>query len=211
MLGWCKNNKGSATSAEKYGYKKKKVQTKDCIRGIVVTDQELSSEYESYPKTYGGTGEKLKPEELAVLSLPPKFTIPDEVEYEECAAQIEKAWTKLRWNRRNNGEPEEDGESEEENNEAIADQRTWAVETEKNNADFRYLRPTDLPFNKRNYLGQKLEYQEEMKLQTLGNNLLEITDNYIAEQKQKTTQGERKYSNLTREENKGLESLIVLT
>ena len=128
---------------------------------------------------------------------------------------------KLRWNRRNNGECDEDEPDEwddvsqaddnSDHNETMSDNacqdRTYAINTVNNTADLRYLRPTDLCFNKRNELPKKLQHTKEVQLQHLGHNLLQTTATYIAEQDRKSRNSTVKYSNLTKEENLGLSSV----
>ena len=222
-------------------YKRVLKKPEDKIRGVKVADQVLGEEYESQPRMYGGTRENLQPDEVSLLSLPPKFTVPDKVDYDECAAQIEKAWVKLRWNRMNSGEDDFSFSSPEPSDHAtnaeptqtpprlpaqaqvdldtevdLAPQdvtahhiqgRAYAVDTVENTVDMRYLRPTDLSFNKRNQLPKMMKKNEEVKLQHLGDKLLQATSQYIAKQERKNTPDTGTYANLTTPENKGLEAL----
>ena len=69
------------------------------------------------------------------------------------------------------------------------------------------MRPTDLSFNKRNQLPKMMKKNEEVKLQHLGDKLLQATSKYIAKQEGKITPGTGTYANLTEPEYKGLKAL----
>ena len=69
------------------------------------------------------------------------------------------------------------------------------------------MRPTDLSFNKRNQLPKIMKKNEEVKLQHLGDKLLQATSKYLAKQEGKITPDTGTYTNLTEPENKGLEAL----
>ena len=60
-------------------------------------DCELVTEYESEPRVYGNY--KLTENENEALRLPPKFAVYRKIEPNDCKAEIEKYFTKLRWKR----------------------------------------------------------------------------------------------------------------
>ena len=68
--------------------------------------------------------------------------------------------------------------------------------------DLRYLRPTDVPFNKRVCLATALEDDKEIDMQHLKGKLMRVTEEYVKEQSVRMAK-----SNLTREEQRGLKSL----
>ena len=68
--------------------------------------------------------------------------------------------------------------------------------------DLRYLRPTDLPFNKRVCLPTALEGDKEIDMQHLKGKLMRVTKEHIEEQGKRVAKG-----NLTRKEQRGLRSL----
>ena len=173
----------------------------DCVtevEGIVVVDQPLPSTFSSNPRCYGGV--QLTGDEEKVLGLPPKFAVYDRVDLTSCEAQIEKGLAKLRWSalRGTDAEPGDEREEQLEKDR----ERIWPFDLKKGAFDLRYLRPTDLPFNKRVCLPDALENGEEIDLQHLKGRLVSVTKDFINEQNMRPTK-----INLTHEEQRGLRSL----
>ncbi|PFX24331.1 hypothetical protein AWC38_SpisGene11044 [Stylophora pistillata] len=117
-----------------------------------------------------------------------------------CEAQIEKGLAKLRWSMsrqttsKQDGEEEEGGERERE--------RVWPADLETKVINLQYLRPTDLPFNRRVCFPNALQNENEIEMQHLKGRLLRTTKEYIADQRVGSTG-----NNLTTEEQQGLKSL----
>ena len=86
----------------------------DYVRGINVCDQKLDEKYESRPRCYGGV--QLSTEEKAILTLTPKYCIFDRPNLVECEIEIEKALTKLRWDRMGDRKMLENLDSDDEGN-----------------------------------------------------------------------------------------------
>ena len=120
-------------------YRKSKTNLPEEIRGINIKDQELGREFTSAPRTYGGV--TLNVEERALLTLPPKFATYGKVIEGECKSQIEKAVAKLRWEHVAK-------ERNKDNNQMFEEKTSWR-NLETNQLDFKYMRASDLPFNKR--------------------------------------------------------------
>ena len=114
----------------------------DQLRGVIIADQDIPEEFTSSPRTYGGT--TISEDEEQLLSLPPNFSIYDRVDSTECEAQVEKGLSKLRWTLQKKARQEEEGNEEEEEQAA----RSY-FDPESRTFDFRNMRGTDLPFNKR--------------------------------------------------------------
>ena len=166
--------------SEKFGLRN----TCDCVtevEGIVVADQPLPSTFSSNPRCYGGV--QLTSEEEKVLCLPPKFAVYDKVDLTSCEAQIEKGLAKLRWSalRGTDAEPGNQpdrvpGDEREQQLEGDRE-RVWPFDLKKGAYDLRYLRPTDLPFNKRVCLPNALENGKEIDMQHLKERLLSVLRN----------------------------------
>ena len=82
----------------------------DHVRGISIANQEVPSTFSTTPGCYGNVA--VSREELAALSLPPKFAVNSNIDIADCEAQVEKGLAKYRWSVRNN-EAQEDGGDEE--------------------------------------------------------------------------------------------------
>lgn len=81
-------------------------------------------------------------------------------------------------------------------------ERQWPFDLKKGALDLHYLRPTDLPFNKRVCLPNTLENGKEIDMQHLKERLMSVAKGFINEQNMRAAR-----SNLTREEQRGLRSL----
>ena len=167
------------------------------IEGVQVEDWVLPEEFQSEPRTYGGT--ELSNEERELLSLPTKFSIYEKVKVESCECEIEKALAKYRWDQMRSqtseGEEAEEDENEEEGGDE--EERIWPVEGKK--VDLRHMRATDMPYNKRVYLPEQLKREKEVKLQNLKEDLVAETRKYVT--------NEKYVNNLTKSENSGLKSI----
>ena len=82
------------------------------------------------------------------------------------------------------------------------EERAWPFDMENGAFDLRYLRPTDLPFNKGVCLPTALKNGKEIDMQHLKGKLMRVTEEYIEAQGKKVAKG-----NLTHEEQRGLRSL----
>ena len=153
------------------------------VEGIQISDKPIPDEFESRPRCYGGT--VLATEEEKVLALPPKFAIYGDVNKRDCEAEIEKALTKLRWSKMNEGK----------------ESRQYVYDASCKELDFRKQRPTDFPFNKRTIAPKPGEKEEEIKMLNLKQELMKEIGSYIKEN------NNMKMSNLTTEEKKGIQSL----
>ena len=119
-----------------------------------------------------------------------------------CKAQIEKVLAKLRWSMSHQAESEPDGEGEEE---VEGRQRVWPVDLETKSVNLRYLRPTDLPFNRQVCSPDALESGKEIDMQHLKGRLLRATKEYIADRSMGSIG-----SNLMTEEHQGANKDIVV-
>ena len=119
---------------------KNKRRTEAEIDGIVMKDIELGGQRKSYPRIYGGM--TIGKYEIKALNLPPRFAVFSRVKQIECKAEVEKAITKLRWNRdfeRRRGGKEVKRD--------VDDNKFY--NSDEKNFDLTSVQPTDLPFNKR--------------------------------------------------------------
>ena len=67
----------------------------DSVRGIVIADQSVPDDFSTAPRCYGGV--VMNENELAALSLPPKFAVYSSIDEADCEAQVEKGLNKIRW------------------------------------------------------------------------------------------------------------------
>ena len=169
-------------------YKPSKRNIPDEVNGVIIKDQDIPMDFSTEPRVYGNT--VINEDEKHILSLPPKFAIPDKVDEHKCEIEIEKAITKLRWERHQTG-------TKNTNLPPTGDFKTH--EDTGTTIDFRNMRPTDLPFNGRVYLPPALELDTEVQLHMLKQNLQKATEKYKRENDEK--------EDLTSNERKGLKSL----
>ena len=171
-------------------YMKKEETVPDEIDGIVLKDQELTDEYTSAPRMYGGVD--LTNDEHSLLELPTKYATYEKVNRDPCEAEIEKSLAKLRWESKKDDDPR--------GNELPREEKGWHDQHSKT-MDFRLFRSTDLPFNSRIIVPPPLDNTTEIALQCLKGKLLQCTKRYIKSANNTTT-------NLTPEQQAGLESLV---
>ena len=172
-------------------YMKKDETVPDEIDGIIVKDQEIPEEYASTPRLYGGIN--LQSDEQSLLELPPKYATYEKVDKEHCQAEIEKSLAKTRWERKKDDDPR--------GNELPREEKGWHDQRSKT-IDFRKFRSTDLPFNSRIIVPPPLDNETEIALQNLKRNLNQCTERYVK------SAGNHATTNLTPEQQKGLESLV---
>ena len=72
----------------------KKNNAPDKIRGVIVADQDIVKDFSMAPRIYGGV--ELSSEEEQLLTLPPKFTIPELIDQIECQTEVEKITRKAK-------------------------------------------------------------------------------------------------------------------
>lgn len=168
----------------------------DEIEGINVADKEIPTHFTSNPQCYGGS--TINEKELKVLSLPPKFAVYEKINTVECEVEIEKGLAKLRWTKAKQVTADDDERSE--SNQAVEESKS-VYNQEKMSFDFRNMRATDLPFNKRICLPGPLEEAAEISIQNLKGRLNQITSEYVEKK------GQTKWSNLNKVEKEGLRSL----
>ena len=161
----------------------------DLLQDIVISDQDLPDTFTSDPRMYGNV--ELTEQEMELLSLPPKFAVFDKIDTINCEAEVEKGLGKLRWAIA----------EEEQRQQGIVRQERTVLDTVTSTFDFRQMRGTDLPFNKRITLPKPLGVDTEARLHTLKAKLKEETNVYICDNKNVPT------SNLTRRQKEGLNSI----
>ena len=127
----------------------------DTLHDVTISDQDLLDTFASYPRIYGDAA--LSDQDVDVLKLPPNFAIYDKIDDIDCEAQIEKGIAKLRW---------AINEAEQAEVNAIRPDRT-VLNAETKTFDFRQMRGTDLPFNKRITLPKPVSVDTEAKLHIL--------------------------------------------
>ena len=167
-----------------------KEQIPDTIHGINIADQVIPPDFSSEPRVYGGAS--LTENEKEVLALPPNFALYEQVNPHECETQVEKALAKLRW-------AIKEQKNNEEGNEQT--QRRKHFDQTTNTFNFRDMRGTDLPFNRRITLPPPVDIQMESKMRSLNIDLKEITKNYIQNTSNKIN------NNLSHNQVKGLKTL----
>lgn len=168
------------------------------VEGITVADRSIPSTFSSNPRCYGGI--ELTRQEEKVLCLPPRFAFYEKINLMSCKNQIEKGLAKLRWSALRNVVDEISGS--EEIRVERGEGRAWPFDVENGAFHLRYLRPPDLPFNKRVCLSNVLEGDKEIDMQHLRRKLMRVTEEYVDEQGRKIDKGD-----LTSEEQQRLRSL----
>ena len=141
----------------------RKTDIPDSVRGIVVKDQQIPADFSNSPRCYGGV--ELNEDERAALSLPPKYAIHSKINTTDCEAQVEKGLAKLRWSIQKRGREEQDEEPSE----------SISFKPSANVFDFRFMRATDLPFNQRVKLPDRVQDATEIKMCNLKQELKKIT------------------------------------
>ena len=136
----------------------------DAVRGIVVEEQEVPVEFSTEPRCYGDV--VLDTNERNALSLPPKYAVHAKLDVVDCEAQVEKGLAKLRWSIK-------ESEREDAVGRPIV---SGAFKTGTNSLDFSLMRATDLPFNQRISLPDRVDDATEVKMFTLKERLKEVTE-----------------------------------
>ena len=157
------------------------------VRGIVVDNQRVPDEFSSEPRSYGGVD--LTTDRKIALSLPPKYSIHAPIDTTDCEAQVEKGICKLRWSIKSK-EAEERGE--------VDDRQPFRG---ANSFNFKNMRATDLPFNKRICLPEPVDDATEIVLYDLKLRLKEATR--TVKSRSETPES----VNLTKQEQSGISSL----
>ena len=183
----------------KYGRKSDRNVIPDEVEGIVIKDTALPENFESKPRMYGGVNLDQNNEVTSALSLPPKFTVYENVDPERCEIEVDKAISKYRWSVMS-GEERVTDEQGEFTIDGTRD-RVWPLDYETNSIDYRKMRAMDLPFNKRIQLPDPVDPDVENDLQNLKHRLKSVTSQYCHENKN------NKYSNLTSSERNGLKEV----
>ena len=111
---------------------------------------------------------------------------------QDCKSEVEKGMTKFRWTHA----------TEERRNEQHGLPQTDKHFLQENQFDFRNMKATDMPFNKRVSLPNPLKHEMEVKIQMLKQNLDDITKDYIINNDRNNAQ-----SNLSETQKDGLRSL----
>ena len=161
----------------------------DSVRGIVIADQSIPDDFSTAPRCYGGV--VINGNELAALSLPPKFAVYSSIDEADCEAQVEKGLTKLRWTV---------GKQESQAGDPVEEEEQTSFRTSVNRFDFRYMRATELPFNQRITLPKSVDLSIEVKMQDLKKELKKIT----SEVKAVISTAD----NLTSEQRRGIKSSV---
>ena len=169
----------------------------DTVREITVADQEIPDNFSTDPRVYGGC--TLTADEEELLKLPPKFSVYDKVNAIECEIQVEKGITKYRWAtqaKKREAEQLSRGETPNE------DERQPIYDSSSKVFDFRHMRGTDLPFNKRITLPGPTDEETEITLHALKSRLNKRTREYVQNNTNDTA------SNMTSQQKRGLKSII---
>ena len=180
----------------KYRKNKQTQNIPDEVEGISIKQCRIPADYNSNPRIYGGVTPYPSREVISGLSLPPMFTVYENVSPEQCEIEVEKSINKYRWSTMNGekrivdegGKTVVTGTSE----------REWPLDYENNSIDFQRMRATDMPFNKRVQLPDPVDQTIEVSLQHLKYKLRSTTNAYCQQNKQ------NEFSNLTKKEKRGL-------
>ena len=154
----------------------------DSIEGITISDQEIPDGIMKPPQCYGNS--EINNVEREVLMLPPRYAVFDRVKESDCKAEIEKGMAKFRWSYEN------------------SEERENVNYIEGNTFDFRNMRATHLPFNKRITLPKAINQEVEVEIQSLKLKLQTVTKEYITNYNENNM-----LSNLTSVQRRGLKSL----
>ena len=167
------------------------------IGDIILKDREIPGSFNSDPRVYGNV--VLNDDEVSLLSLPPKFALCENIDNVSCQSEIEKGLAKFRWEKRRIEEKRKV------NNLTDMDPsgKSGYIDMVNKTFDFKKMKPSDCPINRRIRLPEALKEEEELELQNLKNNLKKATDEYIKDNKV----DKNAYINLRRDEKLGLRSL----
>ena len=175
-------------------FAKKKEPLPEQYKGYNFRDQELGDEFSNDTVVYSGV--EVTQEENEALKLHPKYTTFEKIDTTLVMTEIEKALTKIRWERKSI----ERRESQEGNEARTEDRREAWKNIETQTIDMRNLSSTDLPFNSRVYLPEGLDENTELEMHMLKNKLKTTVEEY--ERSNKTMR-----KNLTAEQKRGIKSL----
>ena len=104
----------------------------------------------------------------------------DKVNTNECETEIEKGLAKLRWTKRKQFEKDDEGKHQNGESQDLNGERDKTIYNIKSKTfDFRNMRATDLPFNKRVHLPDPLDEESEIEIQNLKAKLNQITEEYM--------------------------------
>ena len=166
----------------------------ECWNNVIIRDQLLDEEFDRECKAYGGV--IVNEDEKSVLSMNPKYTVFDKINPINCEAECEKALTKIRWKYR-----EEKRAESREYSEPSTVCKDDAFNFELEVFDFRDAISTNLPFNVKTSMPEKLKLDKEIKLQELKMKLKNVTETYA--RKNRT-----EHINMGENIKRGLKSLI---
>ena len=183
-----RNKRQMKLESLKEKYKPKEIIIPDIVSGIVIKDKELPESFSSIPRCYGGI--ELNENENNILSLPPKFAVHEKVNTEEASVAIEKGMSKLRWEI-----------TKQSNTHMNINNSKHYYDFTNKTFDFRHMRATDLPFNKRVHLPPPMNERSEIEAQALKTEMIEATEEYIKEHNEIWT-------NLSKNQKAGLKSLL---
>ena len=165
----------------------------DEVNGVIIKDQALEPEFESNPRCYDNV--EINEKEKKILQLGPKFTLYEDVDVVKTVAEIGKGMVKLRYEQMR----KEQEESEANGNLIRNVGPTYDVENKEFN--FRRMKATDMPTNKKINLPRVTQTVHELRIQVLKSEMMKTTEQYCNERKDKWT-------NLTTEEKEGLRSIM---
>ena len=178
---------------------------------VITHDQEVPVTFDNEARIYGRA--EVNEKEMAALRLPPKYTVYEKINKERCQIEIESMVTKYRWEmmkeKENNtvrtdsvnvdldlaGDENTNNKNETEG----IEERAYHYDIDSKTFDFRKMRPTDMPDNKRIYLPDSTKDSEEVDIAFLSHELERETKRYESEQKVTT--------NLSKHQQIGLKSL----
>ena len=186
-----KRHKDHLKSKLEFLTKKYSAKTKipDTIHGVNVADQPIPPTFSSEPRIYGEVA--LSKFEKETLALPPKFALYENIDPLKLEIQVEKANSKLRWSI-NQKEKDREGN--------FRPERDQLFNPVTNTFNFRDMRGTDVPFNRRIKLPPAVNITLESKMRSLSEKLKDATKEYIDRTSNKQT-------NLSHNQTKGLKSL----
>ena len=161
----------------------------DTVHGVNIADQPIPPNFSSEPRIYGEVA--LTEFEKETLALPPKFALYENIDPLKLEMQVEKANSKLRWSI-NQKEKDREGN--------LRTEREEIFNPITNTFNFRDMRGTDVPFNKRIRLPPAVSITWESKMRSLSEKLKKTTKEYIDSTSNKQT-------NLSLNQEKGLKSL----
>ena len=170
---------------EKWTPQKKK--TPDTLRGIVLKDQVLSSEFTSSPRIYGNAD--ISENEVKILNLPPEYGLYKKIDVQTMKIETERALTKLRWKQIIS----ENGRSQEEKH------IVTTLDNDTKTININNLKCSELPFNSNVVMPTSVALADEMRYHQFKEEVKTISETY----RKKT----RDLSNLSREEQKGMKTL----